>query len=200
MLKLALVCVVIFAGFNVAASVNTTAATNTTTQEEPMRDPCIRCERFRCCGKYYVCAKNCTGQPCDEDSQCGGGCCTSGNCTAESCSTPFELTPVQVGLVAGGSALALSLACTCTCKCVRSRRRRNKKQPNVVVNMHVPPTHGDPPPNRQPQMPMGAHHPKNPPPNPQPQMPMGAYHPNIPPPNPPPGVNYGYQGSYYQAR
>ena len=223
MLKLTLVGVVIFAGLNVAASANISVVTNTPTANyeppsgegwepstnprdwftEPRKpnstEPCLGC-RMKCCGKYYVCAKNCTGYPCDEDGQCGGGCCTSGNCTAESCDKPFELTNLEVGLVAGGSALALSLACTCTCKCVRSRRRKNKKQPNVVVNMHVPPAQGNPQRNPPPEIPMGAQHTNMPQPNPPHQMPMGAHHTNMSPPNRPPGINYGYQGNYYQAR
>lgn len=195
MLKLTLVCAVTFAGFNVAsASVNTTNTTVPTAipryQTDPYRpfrnytqpstDPttkrrCFGCD-FKCCGKYYICAGNCSGHPCDEDSQCGGGCCDSGNCT-ESCSTPFELTTLQVGLVAGGSALALTLACTCTCKCVSSRRRRNKKPQNVIINMHAP-MNGNPQPSKP--------H----------EIPMGAYHASTPPGNPPAGINYGYQAKF----
>ncbi|CAB4041981.1 Hypothetical predicted protein [Paramuricea clavata] len=243
MLKLTLVCVVTFAGFNVAASVNTSVVTNTTVptaipryqtdrylpDHEYARERCVECDirrlkccgkyytcvgncsghpcdkdsqcgggccvngtctescstpdqrrcvecdipRRKCCGKYYICAGNCSGHSCDEDSQCGGGCCRSGNCT-ESCSTPFELTTLQVGLVAGGSALALSLACTCTCKCVSSRRRRNKKPQNVIINMHAP-TNGNPQPSKP--------H----------EIPMGAYYASTPPGNPPEGINYGYR-------
>lgn len=198
-----LCCSLTFAGFNVASAsiivslnasfrvTNTTGHkqpfTNFTEYEQPFRnytqpstDPttkrrCFGCD-FKCCGKYYICAGNCSGHPCDEDSQCGGGCCDSGNCT-ESCNTPFELTTLQVGLVAGGSALALSLACTCTCKCVSSRRRRNKKPQNVIINMHAP-MNGNPQPSKP--------H----------EIPMGAYHASTPPGNPPAGTNYGYQAKF----
>lgn len=137
---------------------------------------CADC-KLRCCGKDYACAQNCTGYPCDEDSQCGGGCCSNGNCT-ESCSKPFELTPVQVGLVAGGSALVLSLACTCTCKCVNGRRKGKKQPTNVIVHMHGMPMQENPS-NNQPQ-----------------ERPTRAYHGSSPQGNP--GVNYGYQTQFGQ--
>ena len=196
MLKLTLICAVTFAGFNVVASLNLTEivrnesvplmTNNNNSRNEPpidnrpiTRSECVECT-FKCCGKHYICARNCTGQPCDEDSQCGGGCCASGNCT-ESCSSSFELTKIQVGLVAGGSALVLSLACTCTCKCVSSRRRRKKEAQNVVVNMHVPAMQG----NLQP----GQQH----------QTPMPAYHASSPPLNPSTFTNHGYQTRFDRA-
>ena len=76
-----------------------------------------------CCGTLSICKDSCDGSICDDDDQCGNGCCRNSECG------DCPLSKLVIGIIAGGGVVFLIIVIAvsvCCCQCCRS-------QPTVVV-------------------------------------------------------------------
>lgn len=79
------------------------------------------CETY-CCGKapFIKCKEDCNGVECNNDADCGNGCCSDYVC--EDC----LMSPTIIAVIAGCGAFVLIfgiVACLCCCECCRSQPR-----------------------------------------------------------------------------
>lgn len=142
----ATVCVVILAGF--VSLVEST---------------CNNC-KDKCCGKYHVCSTSCNGYSCDDNSECGDGCCVVGYCIVGACVTEFS--KLHVGLITGGSVFILTTLVSCLYSYLRRhccRKKKDKEEETVVVNLQTPMENpGNPHPNQPHEMATHGHVPTSP--------------------------------------
>ena len=81
-----------------------------------------KCEKY-CCGKeglIYQCKDDCDGIACDDDDDCGNGCCQDSTCG------DCPLSTTIIAIIAGSGVVVLIIliaACVCCCSCCQSQPR-----------------------------------------------------------------------------